>query len=196
MSVEATTTRPLLSSPEKVNNSEPDFNALLLKELQKQTSSTEPIPFDEARFIKLYDELIEQNDKLRMTKSTFSFGKQPSILIKPTDLKMKTSLYNLLDMIDKSGSPQENTDESKKAEQDKAALLLKKNLAAAFFLTLKSIQLDKFQVETVNTGSTTDVANTLTPKLLLTFIGDLYKTNNQYAMRFFPFIQTLREYVK
>jgi len=60
---------------------------MLLQELEKQPSSAQSIPFDEARFIKLYDELIEQNEKLRIPKSTFSFGKQPSILIKPTDLK-------------------------------------------------------------------------------------------------------------
>lgn len=197
MSAAATsvTTNYRLLPPEKVNNPEPDFNAILLEELKKPLTFSESKPLDEARFINLYDQLIEQNKKLRI-KSTFSFGKQPSILIKPTDPKIKTSLYNLLDMIDKIPVSDTQLSPGKEHEIDKAELTLKQNLAAAFFLTLKDIQYDKNAVQSITNNQGQQALDALKPKLLVTFIDKIYTSNNEYASRFLPFIQTLREYLK
>lgn len=120
------------SETHPVSNAPPS-NILSNQTIDNASTNTE-VEYDETEFNKLYKELVENNDKIKVEVKGKLFGtNKVPIIIKPTDIVGKTALYNLLVNIKKSANTSGNSN-------DKGKLALQQTEVSTFFNTLKKLK--------------------------------------------------------
>jgi len=150
--------------------SEVPFDKIIEEGLKTQDVKEEP--YDDVNFNKLYSTLVENNEKMK--------EKGEPLLIKPTELKDKMSLYNILLKIDSLVPPSNDT----------PSLLTKRAYVATFFITVADLKTNTKGVLTPAIFNNTSAAK---------FIKKLYEIEKPEGMldaagRLIPIISTLRDY--
>ena len=184
---------PEREQPQAVEEKAPESEALLKLALEKSEESVVRKEFNDSDFNRLYKLLIDDNDGLKdKNPGTFSIGKV-SMIIKPTDLQSKVTLYNLLVILESVSPDPEDLKDSKKVDTVKK---IRQRAATAFFNGLLNIKNER--AKNGKSGET-DIKDDIEKAFLTSFVKKLYEAEKPEGKivavgRLVPIISTLRDY--
>ena len=184
------------NSPEQpvAEEKAPEPEQLLRLALERPEEVVVKTQFNDSDFNTLYKSLIDDNDGLKTDAKGKLFGtNKVSIIIKPTDLQSKVTLYNLL-VILKSVSP--DPDNPKDSKQVDVVTKIRQRAAEAFFKGLQNIKIER--AKNGKTGET-DIKDDIEKAFITSFVKKLYEAEKPEGKlealgRLIPIISTLRDY--
>ena len=147
------------------------FEQIIEKALKNPTEA--PQPYDENKFNQLYKLLVDENEKMKVARV--------SLIEKPTELKDKIALYNLLLKIDSIVPPDNG---------NKTSFLIRRTYVACFFISIAELQKNPKSDLNPAVFNKTPAAN---------FFKKLYDVEKSEGVidaagRLIPIISTLRDY--
>ncbi len=148
------------------------FEQIIEKALKNPTEA--PQPYDDDKFNELYKTLVEDNEKMKV-------GGVP-LIKKPTELKDKLPLYNLLLKINSIVPPDDN--------KGTTSLLTRRTYVATFFITIAELQ------KNPKSDLTPAVLNNTPAAKFFKKLYDVEKPEGllDAAGRLIPIISTIRDY--
>jgi len=163
-----------LNTPTKEEEVSRPFENVIEEGLKNPNVKEQEKPYDDVKFNELYKTLVEDNEKMKV-------GGVP-LIKKPTELKDKLPLYNLLLKINSIVPPDDN--------KGTTSLLTRRTYVATFFITIAELQ------KNPKSDLTPAVLNNTPAAKFFKKLYDVEKPEGllDAAGRLIPIISTIRDY--